>query len=128
MIVIIGLLILVAAVCVAVAGVLGNSGAPHLSGDSFAIFGQHLGTLTTGQLFLYGIIVGAVAMLGLSMLLGVFSRRLASHGARRQLKGSQQETTDVRADRDRLAQQLQDEQSERLQATQSGPDNQGTGA
>ena len=123
MIVILGLLVLVAAVCVAVAGVLGNSGPAH-PGDSFALFGQHLGTFSTGQLFLYGIVVGAVAMLGLSMLLGVFTRRLASHGARKQLKGSQQETTDVRADRDRLAQQLQDEQNERVPAAPSGPESQ----
>jgi len=128
MIVIIGLLVLVVAVCVAVAGVLGNSGAAHPSSDSFAIFGQHLGSMSTGQLFLYGIIVGAVAMLGLSMLLGVFNRRLASHGARRQLKGSQRETSEVRADRDRLAQQLQDEQGERLVATQSGATPQSTEA
>lgn len=128
MIVILGLLVLVVAVCVAVAGVLGNSGAAHPSGDSFAIFGQHLGTFSTGQLFLYGIIVGAVAMLGLSMLLGVFTRRLASHGARKQLRASQRETSDVRADRDRLAQQVQDEQGERPQATQSGSGSPSVGA
>lgn len=128
MIVILGLLVLIVAVSVAVAGVVGNSGAAHPTSDSFAIFGQHLGSLSTGQLFLYGIIVGAVAMLGLSMLLGAFTRRLASHGARKQLKGSQQETSDVRADRDRLAQQIQDEQGERLQATQSGTGSPSVGA
>ena len=61
--------------------------------------------------FLCGVIVGVVAMLGLSMLLGVFTRRLAAHGARRDLKGSQQESTDLRLDRDRLAHQLDHEHS-----------------
>jgi len=58
----------------------------------------------------------------------VFNRRLASHGARRQLKGSQRETSEVRADRDRLAQQLQDEQGERLVASRSGAINPSTEA
>jgi hypothetical protein len=111
MIVIIGLLVLIAAAVVAVLGVATNSGSAHPLGDGFAIFGQHLTGLSIGQLFLCGIIVGIVGMFGLSLLLGPFTRRLASRRSRRDLKGSQRETTDLRQDRDRLAQQLDDERS-----------------
>src|SRR5665213_3047922 len=104
MVVIIGLLVLVGAVVVAVFGVATNSGGAHPLGDNFAIFGQHLNGLSTGQLFLCGIVVGVVGMLGLSLLLGPFTRRLASRGSRR-------ETRVLREDRDRLAQQLDDERT-----------------
>src|SRR6202795_3711026 len=103
MIAIIGLLVLIAAAVVAVAGVGTNLGSAHPLSDNFAIFGQHLNGLSTGQLFLCGIVVGVVAMLGLSLLLGPFTRHMASRGSRRELKGSQRETTDLREDRDRLA-------------------------
>ena len=114
MIVIIGLLVLIAAALVAVAGVASNSGSAHPLGDSFVIFGQHLSGLSIGQLFAFGIVVGVVGMLGLSMLLGAFTRRLASRGSRRELKTSRRESTDLRLDRDRLTQQLDDERNERL--------------
>ena len=68
MLIILGLVILLAAVIVGVAGVLGNDGATHALTDDFSVFGYHV-TGSTGALFLYGIIVGAVAMFGLSMLL-----------------------------------------------------------
>jgi hypothetical protein len=122
MIVIIGLLVLIAAVVVAVFGVATNSVSAHPLGDNFVIFGQHLNGLSTGQLFLGGIVVGVVGMLGLSMLLGPFTRRLASRGSRRALKGSQRETTVLRLDRDRLNQQLDDEHTEQLHPSGSSPD------
>jgi hypothetical protein len=112
MIFIVALLVLVAAVVLAVAGVATNSGSGHSSGDRFVIFGHHLDAVSTGQLFLYGIVVGAVGMLALSMLLGAFGRRSASRRARRELRGSRSETTDARLDRDRLTQQLDDEHAE----------------
>jgi H+/gluconate symporter-like permease len=117
MIVIIGLIALIAAAVVAVAGVMTNSGADHLVGDKFGIFGQHISnTASTGQLFLYGIIVGVVGMLGLSMLLGVFNSRLASRSSRRELKGSQRETDNLRAERDRFSQELELERAKHLRA------------
>jgi hypothetical protein len=122
MIVIIGLLILIAAAVVAVFGVASNSGGAHPLGQSFALFGQHLNGLSTGQLFLGGIVVGVVGMLGLSLLLGPFTRRLASRGSRRELRGSQRETTDLREDRDRLAQQLDDQHSVDTGAPSPGED------
>src|ERR1017187_9953274 len=65
--VIIGLIILAAAVVAAVAGVFGNTGAAHALGK-FAVFGHHV-TGSTGTLFLCGIVVGVVGMIGLSLLL-----------------------------------------------------------
>jgi hypothetical protein len=114
MIVIIGLLILLAAAGVAVAGVAANSGSAHPVGDSFLIFGQSITGLSIGQVFLFGIITAVVGMLGLAMLFGTFNRRLASRGSRRALKGSQRESATLRLDRERLTQQLDDERSERL--------------
>jgi hypothetical protein len=113
MIAILGLIILIAAVLMAVSGVTANLGDAHSLGGSFAVLGQDLNNLSTGQLFLFGIAVGAVGMLGLSMLLGTFNRRMTSRGARRELKGSQRETTTMRQDRDRLSRQLDDEHSQR---------------
>lgn len=112
MIVIIGLLVLLAAVVVGVVGVATNTGGAHSVGDQFAVLGHPLTGVSTGQLFLYGIVVGVVGMLGLSMLLGTFNRRLASRGSRRELKGSRRESAELRLDRERLTQQLDDERSE----------------
>jgi hypothetical protein len=119
MIVIVGLLVLILAALAAVAGVAANSGTAHPLGDNFTIFGLHLSGLSTGQLFLYGIVVGVLGMLGLSMLLGAFTRRAASRGSRRELKVSRRETTALRLDRDRLTQQLEDERAERAAADTS---------
>ena len=69
MIIIIGLIILVAAVIAGVAGVLSNSGSGHALTHNFAVFGYHV-TGSTGTLFLYGIVVGALAVLGLSLPAG----------------------------------------------------------
>ena len=67
MIVITGLVILVAAVIAGVAGVLANSGHAHAV-THFAVLGYHV-TGTAGTVFLYGIVAGALAVLGLSLLL-----------------------------------------------------------
>ena len=57
MIIILGLVILVAAVIAGVAGVLSNSGSGHALTHGFAVFGYHV-TGSTGTLFLYGIVSG----------------------------------------------------------------------
>jgi hypothetical protein len=106
MIVIIGLVILVAAVIAGVAGVLTNAGHSHaLPAHGFAVFGYHV-TGSTGTLFLYGIVVGALALLGLSVLL-TGARRTSRRGraARQGLKQSRRETAAVRNDRDELIDQ-----------------------
>jgi hypothetical protein len=101
MIVILGLVILVAALIAGVAGVLANGGHAHAV-THFAVFGYHV-TGSTGTLFLYGIVVGALAMLGLSLLLAG-ARRTSRRGrdARRRLAQSRHETATVSADRDDL--------------------------
>jgi hypothetical protein len=66
MLVILGLVILVAAMVAGVAGVLANGGHAHAV-THFAVFGYHL-TGSTGTLFLYGIVVGALALAGLNVL------------------------------------------------------------
>src|SRR4029077_7775748 len=68
-IVILGLIIVVAVAIVGVAGVLGNGGSAHALTHGFSVLGYHV-TGSTGTLFLYGIVVGAVAVAGLGLLLG----------------------------------------------------------
>src|SRR5579859_3057509 len=102
MIIIIGLVILVAAVVAGVAGVLSNGGSGHALTHPFALFGYHV-TGSTGTLFLYGIVVGALALAGLSVLLSG-ARRTSRRGrdARRGLARSRRETAAVSAERDDL--------------------------
>jgi hypothetical protein len=101
MIIILGLVILVAAVIAGVAGVLANGGHAH-EATHFAVFGYHV-TGSTGTLFLYGIVTGALALAGLSLLLAG-ARRTSRRGrdARRGPARSRRETAAVRADRDDL--------------------------
>ena len=103
--IILGLIILIAAVVAGVAGVLSNSGSGHPLTHHFAVFGYHV-TGSTGTLFLSGIVVGALAMLGLSLLLAG-ARRTSRRGreARHGLKRSRRETAAVSQDRDDLLDQ-----------------------
>ena len=96
MIVIVGLVVLLAAVVVGFTGVLTNAGAAHPLTENFSVFGYHV-TGSTGTLFLFGIVIGAVGMLGLSVLLAG-ARRTAGRrrDARRVLKSSQRETAQDR--------------------------------
>lgn len=103
MFVVLGLIILVAAVVVGVAGVFNNVGSEHALVHGFSVFGYHV-TGSTGALFLYGIVVGAAAMLGLGMLLAG-ARRTSHRGraARRELKQSRGQTS-VSQNRDLIGQ------------------------
>jgi multisubunit Na+/H+ antiporter MnhC subunit len=102
MIVILGLVILLAAVIIGVAGVLGNDGSGHALTHGFSVFGYHV-TGSTGTLFLTGIVVGVAALAGLSLLLAG-ARRTSRRGsaARRGLRQSRRETAAVSQDRDDL--------------------------
>jgi hypothetical protein len=93
MIVIVGLVIVI----VAFTGLLTNA---HPLPENFAVFGYHV-TGSTGTLFLFGIVVGAVAMLGLSVLLAG-ARRTAGRGrdSRHELKRSQRETAFLNQERE----------------------------
>ena len=105
MIIIFGLVVLLAAVILGLTGVLTNSGDGHALTNEFTVFGYHV-TGSTGTLFLYGIVVGAVGMLGLSLLLAG-ARRTSRRGrlARHDLKEARHETDVVSQDRDHLAEQ-----------------------
>ena len=113
MIVILGLIILVAAVVVGVAGVLNNMGSAHALTHGFAVFGYHV-TGSAGRLFLYGIVVGGLALFGLVLLLGGV-RRLSRRGraARAELKASRRETAAVSRDRDELIDQQETERADK---------------
>jgi hypothetical protein len=102
MVVIIGLIVLVVALIVGIVGVLSNAGPTHVLTENFSVVGYHV-TGSTGTLFLSGIVVGVVALLGLSVLLAG-ARRTAYRGrdARRQLADSQRETALVNRDRETL--------------------------
>jgi hypothetical protein len=105
MIIIIGLVVLIVAVVVGVVGVLSNDGGSHALTHPFAVFGYHV-TGSTGALFLYGIVVGAIALAGLSLLLASARRTSRrGHEARRGLKRSRRETAAVSQDRDDLLDQ-----------------------
>jgi len=101
MIVLLGLVILVAAGIAGAAGVLANGGHAHAV-THFAVFGYHV-TGSTGTLFLYGIVTGALAIAGLCLLLAG-ARRTSRRGrdARRGLARSRRETAAVSQERDDL--------------------------
>ncbi|AUG75372.1 hypothetical protein CFP65_0406 [Kitasatospora sp. MMS16-BH015] len=101
MIIVLGLILLVVAAVVAVAGIFSNTGSGHAVGNAFAVFGHHM-TGSTGTLFLFGIIVGAVGMLGLGMLLASARRGAV---ARRGLRHSRRETAAVSKRRDEVVEQ-----------------------
>ena len=101
MIIILGLVILVAAGIAGVTGVLANGGHAHAV-THFAVFGYHV-TGSTGTFFLYGIVTGALAMLGLILLLaGARRTSRRARDARRGLAQSRRETAAVSQERDDL--------------------------
>jgi hypothetical protein len=104
MIIIVGLVILIAALVVGVAGVLGNGGSAHAV-SHFSVLGYHV-TGSAGALFLSGIVVGAAGLLGLSLLLAG-ARRTSRRGtaARRGLRQSRRETAAASQERDDLIEQ-----------------------
>jgi uncharacterized membrane protein len=104
MIILLGLIILIAALVVGVAGVLGNGGSAHAV-SHFSVLGYHL-TGSAGTLFLSGIVVGAVGLLGLSVLLAGARRSSRRRTAgRRALRQSRRETAAASQERDDLIDQ-----------------------
>ncbi|MFF3542048.1 hypothetical protein ACFYXD_09320 [Streptomyces platensis] len=97
MIVILGVILLIAAVVVGVAAVVTNMGGAHELTAAFKVFGYHM-TGSTGMLFLFGAIVGAVAVLGLSLLLGGMRRTTRrKHAMRQALKGERHDAAAARS-------------------------------
>ena len=121
MIIILGLIILVAAVIVGVAGVLGNGGSTHVLSHGFAVFGYHV-TGSSGTLFLSGIVVGAAGLLGLSLLLAG-ARRTSRRGgaARNRLRQSRRETAAASQERDHLIDQRNAARADAVSTHDDGP-------
>jgi hypothetical protein len=104
--IVLGVLLLVAAGAVALGGIFANSGSSHTLAQSFTIFGYELEG-STGRLFLYGIVVGAVAALGLGMLIAGLSRTVRHRAAaRRELRAARQEKEALQRQHDQLASEL----------------------
>lgn len=116
MIILLGLVLLIAAIVFGVTGIATNIGASHSIGNSFSIFGYHVSG-SSGTLFLYGIVVGGVAILGLATLLAG-ARRLQrrSHDARGGLKESRRLMNAVAHERDSLAKRHQEAVAQRADA------------
>ncbi|RMI31270.1 hypothetical protein [Nocardia stercoris] len=68
MIVILGLILVVAAVIVGVVGILNNDGSAHPLLNDFTVLGYHV-TGSTAAVYVSGIVVGAVGVAGLALLL-----------------------------------------------------------
>jgi hypothetical protein len=100
MIVILGLVVLGAALVVGVAGVLANGGSAHALGHGFAVLGYHV-TGSTGTLFGYGIVVGAVGLLGLiALLAGARRTSRRARATRMELKQARRDSAALSRDRD----------------------------
>ena len=101
---------------------MSNSGSGHPLTHHFAVFGYHV-TGSTGTLFLYGIVVGALAVLGLSLLLAG-ARRTSRRGreARHGLTQSRRETAAVSQDRDDLLGQRETARAYTASTLGTGPD------
>ncbi|MBF6175741.1 hypothetical protein [Nocardia blacklockiae] len=95
MIVLLGLIVLIAAVAVGVAAVSANLGSAHPLTD-FTVFDQHFGG-SQGELFAAGAAVGAVGMLGLALVLtGALASARRNAAVRRELRRSRREISAVR--------------------------------
>ncbi|MEC3957794.1 LapA family protein [Nocardia sp. CDC153] len=93
---IIGLIALLGAVTVGVAGVQANSGDSHRLPSGFTIFDHTYGG-SSGLLFAYGILVGAVGTAGFILLLaGLWTTSRRGVVARRELRQSRREMAAAR--------------------------------
>jgi membrane protein implicated in regulation of membrane protease activity len=92
--IVLGLLLLLAAGALTAAVLMANTDVVLV-----AAFGQTTSTLTLGGLFLAGVITGAIAILGLTMILAGASRRRARR------VGLKREMRDVRDERETLAEE-----------------------
>ncbi|APA99511.1 LapA family protein [Nocardia seriolae] len=93
---IIGLIALLGAVTVGVAGVQANSGGEHALPSGFTVFDHTYGG-SSGLLFAYGILVGAVGTAGFILLLaGAWTTSRRGVLARRELRQSRREMAAAR--------------------------------
>ena len=100
--VVLGLLLLLAAGALSAAVVLANTDAVAV-----AAFGQSATGLTVGGLFLAGAVTGAVAILGLTMMLAGLSRRRARRvGLKREMRDARDERETLAEENARLRDEL----------------------
>ena len=116
-----GLLILAIAGLVATVAGLANSGSDHLAG-TFSVLGYDT-TVSTGRLFLYGAVVGAIGTLGLNMLLAGLGRGFKNKvKSRRQLKAEHKKVETMEEEKQRLSEQLAAERSAHANTDEPGID------
>ncbi|MGW0824393.1 hypothetical protein [Streptomyces sp. NPDC002845] len=113
-----GLVILVAAVVIGVAGVLSNSGSAHEFTGGFSVFGVDV-TGSTGTLFLCGIVVGAAALLGLSLILAGTRRTTRRRTAHRGLKPSRRGSAAAEQERGGLTNERDTSRAQAAQTAQA---------
>ncbi|MFD7842947.1 hypothetical protein ACFV4K_08435 [Nocardia sp. NPDC059764] len=93
---IIGLIALLGAVTVGVAGVAANSGDSHALPNGFTVF-DHTYHGSSGLLFAYGMMIGAVGAAGTILLLaGIWTISRRGQVARRELRQSRREIAAAR--------------------------------
>jgi hypothetical protein len=103
----IGLLLLVGASVLAGAGIGANRGDPGSAPVSFDIFGYYPAD-SSNQLFAGGIALGAIAMLGLALIVvGLRRRAQVSTAVRRERRQSRRERRSLSKERDNLAAELE---------------------
>ncbi|RDI55895.1 hypothetical protein [Nocardia mexicana] len=96
MIVLIGLIVLLAAVAVGVAAVSANLGDGHLLSPEFTVFDQSFAG-SQGELFAVGAAIGAAGMLGLALVMaGALTSTRRNAKVRRELRRSRREATAAR--------------------------------
>ncbi|MGV9414015.1 hypothetical protein ACWDOP_29290 [Nocardia sp. NPDC003693] len=95
---IIGLIALLGAVAIGVAGIQANSGENHMLPNGFTVFDHAYGG-SAGLLFAYGILIGAVGTCGLIMMLaGLWTTSRRGAVARRELRQSRREMAAARTE------------------------------
>jgi hypothetical protein len=94
--IVIGFILLIAALIVGAAAVSANIGTAHTLANGFSVFGHNFSG-STGMLFLGGIVVGAVGMLGLSLTFGGSWHSARGHAAtRRELRQARRQASTTR--------------------------------
>jgi len=104
-----GLLLLAAAGVFGLVVALSNAGTDHVARGT-EIFG-YTTTMSTGRLFLIGIVTGIAGTLGLALMLGKLGRSAKQHRQRKATRHQLADTEALVVERDRLAAELQQERA-----------------